>query len=252
MIGIYKITSPTNKIYIGSSKDINNRLCKYKNLKCKTQSKLYNSLKKYGYENHVIEIIEECTLENLLKRELYYGLKFNVLDKNLGLNCRLPKIEDGYYVMSSETRKKIGTANKIKQTGKIHNYYKSSLKKLEINQVLEIKKLLVENKLTQKEISILFNVSRKTISNINTNKTYKYLKNDVNLNNSKKMYIKLTNIEYDKIFEMIEENKTQKFIANFFGVHQSHISRIINKSNYIKSYKRKECQEELSITTSTE
>ena len=48
MIGIYKITSPNNKVYIGQSVDIEKRLKRYKNLNCKKQSKIYNSLNKYG------------------------------------------------------------------------------------------------------------------------------------------------------------------------------------------------------------
>ena len=52
MIGIYKITSPTNKIYIGQSIDIENRFTKYKSLDCKNQVRLYNSLKKYGFDKH--------------------------------------------------------------------------------------------------------------------------------------------------------------------------------------------------------
>jgi predicted GIY-YIG superfamily endonuclease len=31
---IYKITSPSNKIYIGQTIDIKTRLCKYKNMAC--------------------------------------------------------------------------------------------------------------------------------------------------------------------------------------------------------------------------
>lgn len=33
MVGIYKITSPTNKIYIGQSKNIRKRFNNYQNLK---------------------------------------------------------------------------------------------------------------------------------------------------------------------------------------------------------------------------
>jgi hypothetical protein len=42
-IGIYKITSPSAKIYIGSSKNIYFRFLRYKALSNKTQTKLYNS-----------------------------------------------------------------------------------------------------------------------------------------------------------------------------------------------------------------
>lgn len=72
MIGIYKIISPTGKIYIGQSINIKQRWGIYKNLNCQSQIRLYNSLNKYGFENHILEIIEECSLENLNKRETFW------------------------------------------------------------------------------------------------------------------------------------------------------------------------------------
>jgi hypothetical protein len=49
-VAIYKMTSPTGKIYIGQTRDIINRKSRYKTLTCKNQSKLYRSLIKYGFE----------------------------------------------------------------------------------------------------------------------------------------------------------------------------------------------------------
>ena len=43
--GIYKITSPTNKVYIGQSYNINKRVNHYSNLLCKGQPKLFQSTK---------------------------------------------------------------------------------------------------------------------------------------------------------------------------------------------------------------
>ena len=57
MVGIYKITNPSGKIYIGQSVNIDNRISSYKNLKCKNQTKLYRSLLKYTFENHIFEIL---------------------------------------------------------------------------------------------------------------------------------------------------------------------------------------------------
>ena len=37
LIGIYKITSPNDKIYIGQSIDIDRRFIQYQKLKCKKQ-----------------------------------------------------------------------------------------------------------------------------------------------------------------------------------------------------------------------
>lgn len=107
MIGIYKITSPTGKIYIGQSTNIENRKYYYSSIKCDKQHKLYNSLQKYGWEQHMFEIIEECNLDKLNEREIYWGLYYDVLGEN-GLNLRLG---DANGLCSEETKKKIGTTN---------------------------------------------------------------------------------------------------------------------------------------------
>jgi group I intron endonuclease len=91
-IGIYKITSPSNKIYIGQSINIKRRWKSYNYLHCKNQIKLYNSLKKHGPENHIFELIEECSLEYLNEREIYwktYYLEQNSQDWDKMLFCEL-------------------------------------------------------------------------------------------------------------------------------------------------------------------
>lgn len=73
MIGIYKITSPTSKVYIGQGVDIIVRWNQYKKLYKKLIGpKLYNSLHKYGPNKHKFEIIEECGLKQLNEREIYW------------------------------------------------------------------------------------------------------------------------------------------------------------------------------------
>jgi len=59
MIAIYKITNPSGRIYIGETWDIEKRKKSYKRKDCKRQTILFNSLKKYGFENHTFEIIQE-------------------------------------------------------------------------------------------------------------------------------------------------------------------------------------------------
>jgi group I intron endonuclease len=63
MVIIYKIISPNNKIYIGQTHSLNRRLKEYKNLRCKSQKKLYFSLQKYGWENHKFEVIHELPFD---------------------------------------------------------------------------------------------------------------------------------------------------------------------------------------------
>ncbi len=88
MITIYKITSPTNKIYIGQTKNYKSRLNHYRILNCKTQYRLYNSLKKYGFNNHLFEIIEEVDVLIADSREQYWINYYQCYwkDENKGLN----------------------------------------------------------------------------------------------------------------------------------------------------------------------
>lgn len=102
--GIYKITSPSNRIYIGQSVNIHQRWRGYKYYAKKIQTRLYNSFKKYGVENHTFEIIEECSIDKLNERERYWQEYYDVLDQNKGLNCRITKDSDRSGYMSEETK----------------------------------------------------------------------------------------------------------------------------------------------------
>ena len=106
MIGIYKITSPSGKIYIGQSINIERRFNQYKKLMCKKQPILYRSFLKYGVENHIFEIIEECKIEQLNYKERYYQDLFNVVSVT-GLNCTLQETNILPRVISEETREKM-------------------------------------------------------------------------------------------------------------------------------------------------
>lgn len=59
MVGIYKILSPSGKVYIGQSWDIGKRVKDYSNKKSKSQPALNNSFIKHGFENHTTSIAHE-------------------------------------------------------------------------------------------------------------------------------------------------------------------------------------------------
>lgn len=84
--GIYKITSPSGKVYIGQSVDIKTRWSSYRTRDCPSQTILNKSFNKYGVKNHAFEIIEECLEEELNCRERYWQEFYEVTGRN-GLNC---------------------------------------------------------------------------------------------------------------------------------------------------------------------
>jgi len=117
MIGIYKITSPTGRVYIGQSLNIEKRFKQYISLtNCKRQTRLYSSFIKHGVTAHEFNIIEECTINLLNKRERYWQEHYNVLSKD-GLNCMLVKTDILPRIVSEETKRKIGEKSK----GRLHS-----------------------------------------------------------------------------------------------------------------------------------
>jgi group I intron endonuclease len=107
--GIYKIVSPSNKIYIGQSIDIEKRWVEHKRFPLK--NKLTDSFKKHGFENHTFEVIEECEVDLLNERERYWQDFYDVLSLN-GLNLRLTKTDDKSGFVSQETKDKISEYRK--------------------------------------------------------------------------------------------------------------------------------------------
>ena len=155
--GIYKITNPKNKIYIGQTIDFNRRLKEYENLKCKNQIKLFNSLKKYGINNHKFELIEECNFENLNKRERYWQNFYDVIENGLNLvlvgydnekkkvsnetKIRIKKsIENYFNDLNIDEKKKIYGKSAKKKKGKIGNRKGCKLSKEHINKIIESRK----------------------------------------------------------------------------------------------------------------
>lgn len=102
MVTIYKITSPTKRIYIGQTTNLSIRIRDYRRNSCKLQTKLYNSLKKYGFNQHSFDIIEK--VENALgdQREIYWINFYKSYNTKKGMNMtsggrRTPGIKGKYH-----------------------------------------------------------------------------------------------------------------------------------------------------------
>ncbi len=111
--GIYKIESPSGRIYIGQSVDIERRWNYHMEMRdAYKHTILYRSLAKYGADKHSFKILEECPKEKLNERERYYIEKYDTFETKHGLN--LTKGGDSQVVLSKRTRDKISRAKKGK------------------------------------------------------------------------------------------------------------------------------------------
>ena len=120
MIGIYKITNPKKRVYIGQSIDIEARFKVYKREFGIGQTKLFNSFKKYGADKHTFEVVAECEVSELNEMERYYQELYNCIKQ--GLNCNFVRTSSRSGKVSEETRLKMvaaQTGNK-KWLGKKH------------------------------------------------------------------------------------------------------------------------------------
>jgi group I intron endonuclease len=225
MIGIYKITSPSGKIYIGQSINIEKRFKNYKNLSCKNQPILYKSFLKYGVENHIFEIIEECKHDQLNLKERYYQDLFNVVSTK-GLNCRLQETDILPRIVSEETKKKMSnriilqeTKNKISKTllghvGHFLNKKHTEDTKKKISQGNKGKKMSKEarEKMSKaKKGRILSEITKEKIKLGNIGK-------GMSIENRKKVSERVSKpiIQYDLNDNFIKEWKTVTEAKKFF------------------------------------
>lgn len=150
MMGIYKITNLiSGKCYIGKSVNIEKRWKNHKIAAFNPNSTSYNyplyrAIRKYGLDNFLFEVIEECELELLLKRESHWIKFFQSYE--FGYN-QVRGGEDG------------GGGRKLTEA-----------------QVIEIQDKLLTQNFTLVLLAEQYGVHKDTIRDINNGDTWSYLK----------------------------------------------------------------------------
>lgn len=113
--GIYKIVSPSNRVYIGQSTNVYWRWKTYRIISAsQSQTRLHRSFLKHGIKNHKFEILQVCELEQLNKLEVYYIALYNSFNSKHGLNLRGGGNSGG--MLSQETKERVGMAKRGKKT----------------------------------------------------------------------------------------------------------------------------------------
>lgn len=154
--GIYKITNlVNNKFYIGSAIDLVER--KYEHFRKLKNNQhcnilLQNSFNKHGLDNFNFEIIANCPKEYLIKLEQFF---IDTINPQYNI-CKVAGNKLG-------VKHKEESKQKLKRT--LKEKYSNSSRKLNEQQVQEIKDLLGEGK-KLKDIASKFNVSISVISKL--------------------------------------------------------------------------------------
>lgn len=84
---VYKFLSPSGKVYIGQTSNLNRRLIEHKYRSKKSNLKFYNSISKYGIDNHEIEVlfISDCDYEKDIM-EAFYIEYYKSTESGLNIN----------------------------------------------------------------------------------------------------------------------------------------------------------------------
>lgn len=222
MIGIYKITSPTGRVYIGQSVNIEKRFRHYRSKNESTkQRRLKLSFDKYGIENHKFEVVEECSVDQLNDRERYWQDYYNVLDQKKGLNCVLTKSKDKSGYTSKETLNILSACQSGSNNGMYGKKHSEETKE-------KIRKKAIGRKAseeTRKKLSlarskrVITKETREKISISNSGKNHHmYGKNHTNESKSK-ISESLRDINKVKMRKIIDE-KTLKIYDNIHVVSE--------------------------------
>lgn len=154
--GIYTITNLfNNKMYVGMSKNIKNRLCHHKaelRGNYHINEFLQKSWNKYGAENFLFEVLEECEEQFLCSQEHYWCNMLNTHDMKYGYNL-LPTHPYCLNLSSKFIREKISkklTGRKLSEEHKLKIKYNSLGKK----HTEKSKKLISINNLGKKRTDL--------------------------------------------------------------------------------------------------
>lgn len=152
MIGIYMIINQiNNKVYIGQSQNIKQRWRAHRTRPFNSNSNdyekpLYRSIRKYGLNNFIFQVLEECRIEELDEREIYWITFYDATNPEKGYNLT----KGGSYTTPI---------------------------KLTWEEVDKIIYYLQETNEPQEQIAKRFNISQRTVSGINLGEYW--VKNDI-------------------------------------------------------------------------
>lgn len=229
-VGIYKITNPKGKVYIGQSIDIIKRWNVYRYLiRSSMGNKIFNSLKKYGPDNHTFEILEECTKDQLSVREVYYKTKYNSIAD--GLNLKLE--DDRYGPHSQETKDLI--SKKCKEAAKKKVYtaeFRLKMKKAKTNHPC------YKNPERNRKIG---NAHRgKVMSQETKDKIYTEDWRRKNKEQHKKSYKPVEQYDLNGNLIKVYESKTEAIKQTGIGMGNALVGRAKTAGGFIWKYKNKE------------
>jgi group I intron endonuclease len=144
--GVYKITNPKGKVYIGRSKNIKVRFKRYSQYKTTNlQPKLFESFDRYGFDNHIFEILDH---RDNIELEAQYIKEYNSYEDGLNSN----KGGGGVLNHNKITRNLISIAGKNNKGKRVNSHWKGKARSEENKLNLSLAKKGIPNPKNSKVI----------------------------------------------------------------------------------------------------
>lgn len=165
--GVYSITNKVNnKIYIGQSENVYKRRLEHiRELKGERHANwhLQRAFNKYGIENFEFTILEKCSLEELIEKEILYIKENDSLNKHKGYNL---KMYDERVTYSKATLEKMSRSQtRLRADKEVRAQMAWAKTGLELSDVQEIKTMLF-NDYSLQEISKCKSISINQVRHI--------------------------------------------------------------------------------------
>ena len=109
--GIYKLTSPSGKSYIGQSQRMKSRIRDYELGNCSGQTHLYHAILKYGFDNFEVEVLWKA---KNVKRIGNISVLLDALEK--GYIKRYNSIDEGYNLKAGGANGKYSKESRAKMS----------------------------------------------------------------------------------------------------------------------------------------
>jgi group I intron endonuclease len=149
IVGIYRLTAPDNSIYIGQTVNFARRKNDHSKYTKYRSAPLSNSLLKFGYKNHKMELIHELPKDisqhYLDQYEIFYIKQY----KDVGFNLLNVQLGGKKGTHSDETRKRMSEIRKGKKLSP-ETVEKGRLSRIGTKRSLDTKLKLREQKLGSK------------------------------------------------------------------------------------------------------
>jgi len=205
--GIYAILNKINgKRYVGSSKDVYYRWSESHLPTLKNGNHHNNHLKhawkKYGEQSFEFQVIEECSVDDLLIREGYWIEHFRSWEREYGYN--ITRIVDGKQVVAKES------IDRMLKTNEIKDYWNTGTN----GEILK----LFKDGTSKNAISIKLGITRSAV--------YSCLEyHGLHINTGAGSKVKLTDDVKQQIVDYREEGKSFREICELTGLSQTQLYR---------------------------